>query len=227
MIKITLQKIIFFIAFIIFAIYILLPQKEDFSNLTISQVEKDYPQSSFISVGDKYKQKYNNEYCFLYGELTFDGMQSLFNKAKELNLPTNMLIDLGCGNGRALFYAILAGFDNAKGVELAEERIEYGKNVLKDKDDDTKNRINIELKDIFELDKSYFGGCKVIYISNLVFPENTNQKLFDFLKDKIEKGTVIFSSSTPANMSGYTFLGSIRAPMSWEKQSELFISKFD
>jgi len=53
MIKITLQKIIFFIAFIIFAIYILLPQKEDFSNLTISQVEKDYPQSSFISVGDK------------------------------------------------------------------------------------------------------------------------------------------------------------------------------
>jgi hypothetical protein len=52
-----------------------------------------------------------------------------------------------------------------------------------------------------KLNKDYFSGANVIWLSNLLFPVEINDKLFKLLSDNIDKNTIVVVS----NMQNETY----------------------
>jgi len=226
-IKFNINKIIFslFLIFVIILLFKKLSHNEYFANLSDSQVDKDFGKDFFISVGDKYKKESGGKYDATYGELLFPGVKKIYEICKENNVPISFFVDLGCGNGKTLFYAISSGFDKAKGVELTKERVDYGKKVWEKQDQDIKKRINFEQKDILKLNKDFFNNVHCVFISNLLFPKETTNNIYKMLSDYCPKNTLIFSSRKPSENYGLKNLPSIIVPMSWDKKSEVVVFK--
>ena len=160
-----------------------------------------------------------DQYNLGYGEIKADAMNTIVKFLKQIKYPLNTYIDLGCGNGRSLAYAITYGFRNAKGIEIVEKRYYQALDLIKQ----TKlNKIKIQNYDIFNLDKSYFPNKCVIFISNLLFPKETTQKLIEFLSVKTLK-CIIFMTVIPDNLYNFELLDKITTPMSWYDTSSCYI----
>ena len=88
-----------------------------------------------------------------------------------------------------------------------------------------RDRITISKSDIFKLPPSYFSKESVIFISNLLFPQETNQELIKFLSDIIPSDTIIILSKIPNNLYKLKLIEKMHVPMSWSHNSECFILK--
>lgn len=84
-----------------------------------ASIEAVYSGDSFIAVDNASK---GPMYNLTYGEITEEGIRSIMGYLKETRAPISTFIDLGCGNGRSLVYAIKSGFSKAKGAEIVDER---------------------------------------------------------------------------------------------------------
>ena len=170
----------------------------------------------YISVNNSMLgEKYN----LGYGEMVSDAMNNIVKFLKEIKHPLNTYIDLGCGNGRTLAYAISYGFKNAKGIEIVEERYQQALKLL----EKTKlNKIKVENNDIFNLDKSYFSDNSVIYISNLLFPKETTQKIIKMLDANV-KNCIIILTTIPDNLFNFNLIDKISTPQSWSVDSMCYI----
>lgn len=192
----------------------------------LNNIESVYNNGSFITVGDNIINKNGNEYNLTYGELTNEGMKNIINYLNEKNTKADTFIDLGCGNGKTLAYAIYNGFNKAKGVELVKERYDYAIENIPELDSCINNKIYLMHNDIFNLDKDFFEEDNyVIFISNLLFPEETTEKLLDLLYKNTPDDTIIMLSKIPDNnnLYGFSIKDKINAPMSWSSSSELFV----
>lgn len=209
-------QIILIVLFILFAIYILFPKKY----LKLYNIHKHYPQQYYVSIDTA---KYPKEYSTTYGEIEYKGLEIIYDEMKQLNVSTNQFIDLGSGTGRILHYAIIAGFDNAIGVELAEERHKYSQDVLNKVDPDTQKRIKIFNEDLFNIPKEFYTSCRVVLISNLLYSKETNQKLFDYLDKNLQSGTIVLVCIVPDDTKSIKKIKNIKIPVSWTQSSNLYI----
>ena len=129
---------------------------------------------------------------------------------------------MGSGNGRSLAYAIKNGFNKAKGVEIVEERHKYAIRAM-DKLPEYKDSIKLVQDDIFNLKPSFFPNKTTIFVSNLLFPPETNQKLFQYLSDNTPDDITLMVSKIPKDLHKFTLNKTISIPMSWDKESNCYI----
>ena len=191
-------------------------------NQNIKSVDKLYGPEGFIPVDNKMMgEKYN----LTYGELTSEGMKKIIDYLESNNIKKNTFIDLGCGNGKTLAYATVYGFKQARGAEIVEARYEYAEKKRKELEQRMRDRINISKSDIFKLPPVYFPKGSVVFISNLLFPEETNQQLIKFLSETIQSDTIIILSKIPNNLYKLRLIEKLHVPMSWSYNSECYILK--
>jgi SAM-dependent methyltransferase len=208
--------IILILTIVIISIYLLTRNKDD--NPTIEEV---YLGSSFITVDNTSKGK---EYNLTYGEITEPGIKNIIAHLKKNNIPISTYIDLGSGNGRSLAYAIKNGFTNAKGVEIVEERHNYAVKAIA-KLPQYKDKIELVQSDIFKLQPNFFPNKTTIFVSNLLFPLDTNQKLLQFLSDNTPNDITLIVSKLPKELYKFKNTETIDVPMSWEKESKCYVLK--
>jgi SAM-dependent methyltransferase len=189
----------------------------------IKQIESAYSEGSFITVNNNMISGYN----LTYGELTNDGIKKIIEYLKSKNFPLNFFYDLGCGNGKTLAYAVANGFNKAIGVEIVPERFKYGVKAIDKLDFKLKSKINLYQGDIFSLKSDFFPqDYTVIFVSNLLFPTDTNEKLLRFLSIRTSQNTILFISKIPDNLDS---LGDFRlndtfpVKMSWSIDSNLYV----
>ena len=188
--------------------------------VNIDDIEILYDTKSFITVENN---KINNKYNLTYGELTFIGMKNISEYCDRKGIPKENFIDLGCGNGRTLAYAVYNGFENAKGTEIVDDRYKYAINAREKMDDYMKNKIELSHGDIFDLNSEYFPPNSVIFISNLLYPKKTNQELIKHLNNITPKGVIIIISKLPNNLYDFKLIEQLNIPMSWESKSKCYI----
>jgi len=205
---------------IIIMIAYLLTNKNENIYKKLEKVEKLFSSESFITVP---KNNTDQNYNLTYGELTWNGMENIGKYMELKDLSKNTFIDLGSGNGRTLAYAVLNGFKEAKGTEIVEARHNYAMNMRKKLDGYMKDKIKLSNKDIFQLDPSYFPSESVVFISNLLFSENTNQKLINFLSENTPSNVIIILSSLPNNLMKFKLIETLELPMSWSKNSTCYV----
>ena len=185
----------------------------------LKKVDSIFGLESFITVDNKQGSGNN----LTYGELTYQGIDNIGKYIELKDLQKNTFIDLGSGNGRTLAYAILNGFKAAKGTEIVEERHKYAMEMRDKLDDYMRDKIRLSKSDLFRLDPSYFPTGSVVFISNLVFSEETNQKLIKFLSETTPSETIIILSALPKDLYNFKVIETIDTPMSWSKNSQCYV----
>jgi predicted nicotinamide N-methyase len=209
--------IIIFVVIIIFTIWY-------YNDNIINKIDKIYSES-FITVDNT---SMGPDYNLTYGEIMNSGVQNISKYLDNNSINKNTFIDLGSGSGRSLAYAIANGFKNAKGVEIVDKRYNYAINTKEKLPNEIKNKMQIDKKDMFQINKDYIPKNSIIFVSNLVFPEKTNQKLIKHLSEIAPNDTILILSKVPNNLYKFKLIEKIRVPMSWQKDSESFVlSKYD
>ena len=87
------------------------------------------------------------------------------------------------------------------------------------------NKKGDKKSDFFELDESYVPKNSIIFISNLLFPEETNQKLIKLLGEITPAETIIIVSKIPDNLYSLKLIEKLTTPMSWSADSSSYILK--
>jgi len=128
-------------------------------------------------------------YNYTYGEITYDGIKNLYpTKIKSANI-----IDLGCGKGKSLIYfKSLYPKSKVSGVEIYDDYYNKAKKTTQSID------VNLMHDDLFNIDLSPYN---VIYISNLCFPEEINNKIGEKIINECVKSPLYIGCSTGLNIS--------------------------
>jgi SAM-dependent methyltransferase len=189
-------------------------------NYKLKLIDYLYGPDSFIRVDNKIL---GNKYNLIYGELTSDGMKSIIEFLNSKKIEKNTFIDLGCGNGKTLVYAILYGFKEARGAEIVEVRYKYAEEKKKVLDKSIADKIKLTHSDIFDLEPLYFPKQSVIFISNLLYHEETNNQLFKFLSDTVPDDTIIIMSKIQNNLYKLKVIKELNVPMSWSYESICYV----
>ncbi len=212
---------------LIFIILILISLCAEFLNRFVTKyklklLEELYGPESFITVDNKL---HGDQYNLTYGELTGSGMANIVNYLNEKSISpgTRTFVDLGCGNGKILAYAVFYGFKQAQGAEIVETRYAYAEKKRAQLEERMRERIQLTKSDIFNLPKNYFPSGSVIFVSNLLFPEKTNQKLIQFLSEVTQSDVIIIVSKIPNNLYKLKLIEKIPVPMSWAAHSECYV----
>jgi len=185
-------------------------------------VEEIFGPEGFITVDNKSK---GDQYNLTYGELTSQGMSQIvkYLEKKGIKPKETTFIDLGCGNGKTLAYGLVYGFQQARGAEIVEARYAYAEKKRAQLEERMRERISLTKSDIFDLPRNYFPSKSVVFVSNLVFPEETNQKLIQFLSEITPADTIIIVSKIPGNLYKLKLIEKIHVPMSWAANSECYV----
>ena len=194
---------------------------ENDNDQLLDEVNKTY-ENSFITVD---RDGLGPEYNLTYGELTYNGMKNIRKCLKQNNLADDTFIDLGSGNGRTLFYGVLSGFKKSKGVEIVEPRHKFAVNAREKLKKHFGDKIELKQSDIFNLDSDFFPPNTAIFMSNLLFPSETNQKLIKFLSENTKADTVLIVSRLPENLYQFKLIEKIHVPMSWSENSDCYVLK--
>jgi hypothetical protein len=195
----------------------------------LEQLQNIYPKTKY-----DYK-KLNNTYnghITTYGEMEYEGMHNILNHlSKDHNINFNNFIDLGSGRGK-LPLQVAAVSDNivrSIGIELVKERHDEAVEI-KEK---LKQFKNITDKVVFINDDfnkidllSYINGITLVWISNLCFPQELTNNIFSKLIDILPHGSIITCSKEHLLQTHkLSKIGILQVPMSWNKDSNIFIYK--
>jgi hypothetical protein len=177
-----------------------------------------YGTKSFITVKNK---KYN----LTYEEINWIGIKNISKYCIDRGIPMENFIDLGCGNGKTLVYAIQNGFTNAKGTEIVQDKYNNAINAREKMDSYMKDKIKLSNNDMFELKPDYFPPDSVIFINNLTFSESTNQELIKHLSKVTPNGIIVILSKIPNNLYKFKLIEQLVVPMSCNSKSKCHIIK--
>ena len=170
-----------------------------------------------------------------YGEMTFEGLDTLYSKLGSYNF--NSWMDLGSGRGKLLFY--MAKFDEIKkviGVEIVKKRMDFAiisKNKLLV--DDSENSTYI--KKIILLENSMFnidyrtlftsGDRLLIWMSNLCFGQKITNGIVDkLLKELSHLSLVVLACSSIIENDNLKQVEPVSIKMSWSETSTVYIYQF-
>lgn len=157
-----------------------------------------------------------------YGELEYDGIETILD---HLDIKFNNFIDLGSGRGRLPLY--LAGHPNilkSVGIELVKERHYYASELKQklSKFSDQTNKVIFINDDFFNVNLSkYTNGLTLVWINNLFFNDEFNNKIFNNLLNVLPSGSVIGCSKQFSQ--GSNIMDSLSVRMSWDKNVDIFL----
>jgi len=147
--------------------------------------------------------------------MEYEGIEKLYETVKEFE-PT-CFMDIGSGRGKLCMYmASKPEIKHSLGIELVKERHEDAKKL--------KSKLNASKVELFngdfrEVDLSdYKDDTFFIWFSNLCFASEVTNEIFEKLKEV--KGIVCCSKAPTTEAK---LLKEITIPMSWNKESNVFI----
>ena len=194
------------------------------NNNFFEELKKLYPVVQF----DKNSSIINyKKHKITYGELSYDSLDKILT---HFNNDFNIFIDIGSGRGKLCLYA--SGLDNINksiGIELVKERHNDAIS-LKNKLKKFSNIQKVEFynEDIFKINMNTFinkNNKVLIWISNLCFNEELNEKLFNKLIKELPKGVIISCSKKPTKNKILEDIGKIEVNMSWSEKSPIYFLK--
>jgi hypothetical protein len=177
------------------------------------------------SLNDSY-----NGHVITYGEMEYPGMKNILDHVHKID-KFNNFIDLGSGRGKLpLYVAGLPNISKSIGIELVKERHDDAleiKNKLEEYQHITDKVIFIN-DDFFNVDlsKHINNNKTLIWLSNLCFPQELNNKIFNKLVNILPSGSIIACSKEHLiNSDKINNIGKLQVPMSWNKNSTIFLYK--
>lgn len=219
------QKLLIFIIILVLSIssyYGTIQFNKYMKQQRLNYINSIYGPESFISVKN---DSMGDQYNLTYGELTNDGLQNIIKYLEKNSFPVSTFIDLGSGNGKTLALAIVNGFQNAKGVEIVEQRHNFAVEARNKMEAYVKDMISLHHTDILQVQPSFFPEKSVIFISNLLFPLDTTQKIIKFLSDNTPSDTILIVSRLPNNLYQFKLIETLAIGMSWDKNSRCYVLK--
>lgn len=171
-----------------------------------------------------------------YGEMEYEGIESLCKKLKDEFKEDNfnIFLDIGSGRGKLpLWFASCPDIEHSIGVEIVEERHTYAlelKNKLSKEYRKFTEKVDLihgDINNIFSEIKTKLENKKtLVWISNLCFGETLTQNIFNTILNELNSGTIICCSREPKGIEievrGNTNSG-IPINMSWSANSNVFI----
>ena len=147
------------------------------------------------------KKKFrDNGYAITYGELTLDGLTQIMNHdlndPNELNeLNDKVFVDLGSGYGNVVINVMknFKGLFKGIGIELSETRYNTAIEKLKSESKEIQKKIHFSCNDILD-DGFHYSDFDIIYISNLCFSDEVNEKITNKIRSECNENTRIFCS---------------------------------
>ena len=162
-----------------------------------------------------------------YGEMEYDGVQKLYSfVSKNYNNKINCFMDLGSGRGKLCMYmASLSKIKYVLGVELVKQRHDDAEILKSELNFEYANKVHLLNKNIYDIDFEEYKNKQIfIWLSNLCFDQTGIDNIFQKLKNSLPSGTIVCCSKKPLENFG-EYLNSIQVPMSWNKESNVYIYK--
>lgn len=205
-----------------------LKQKKKTKQFTRKNIEVIYKN---LSGYNKNNQEVDKDVITTYGEMTIDGIEKLTTLLNSLHNVSDypedrqVFYDLGSGIGKIVItIASLVPNIKSVGVEIIKSRHSQALLALqKIKNVPVKNRISFILDSLYNTDLS--NACW-IYVSNLCFTNEMNDKLSQKLINETQLNTLIVCSmqfNLPENL--FKLTGKYNIPMSWSNASNVYIYK--
>lgn len=189
----------------------------------INKLKELYPQTEHLRDNKDYKDNH-----ITYGEITYEGIEVIKEIYDRLNLEYFM--DIGSGNGKLpLFMAGSSKIKKSVGIELVEIRHNRAmelKSQLANNFSEITQKVefinddfnNVNFSTVLNNNNKPVG----VFISNLCFGEEINEKLYKKLIEDLPSGSVIIASKK-ANIANGKRTETILCPMSWSVNSNVFI----
>lgn len=155
------------------------------------QIGKALSQNSiWMTLGDVTVKTFgNSNYTSTYGELTREGMEQMI---RGYNTTNKTYVDLGSGLGKTPLYGVMDHkFKYAVGVELAKERHQKAIEMKSKLPEKVQQRLDYFQNDILKFNISSYD---YIFISNLCFTVEVNEKLTNKLASEAKNNSYIFAS---------------------------------
>ena len=207
-----------------------------------------YPSCKFDQKRDDYHLY--EKHKITYGDMEYEGMQRLYSYVKKINGHIDTFIDVGSGRGKlCMFMASQPEISRVLGVELVTQRhddalslknelIEYqrtgktaSKRVLNCSGGgqiggiDYANKVTFLNQNVLEINLGEFVGEGVfVWFSNLCFDQSTTNDIFAKLTKELPQGSIVCCSKEPSIEIGES-IGQVVIPMSWAKNSTVFLYK--
>jgi hypothetical protein len=210
-------------------------QSQNVVSRFITVLTKKYPNCVFD------KKNHEDEYShpITYGEVTYEGMETLQQLVltKFLKSPTPVVfIDIGMGRGKLPLYMssnprVVESF----GVELVKERYDDAvrlKNTVAkggsgfSKFIDKVKFINGDVLNDETTKNIHKSNPCFIWMSNLCFGPSLTNKIFNKLHGMLHHDSIICCSTAPPNQPKFELVDTINIPMSWSQESNVHIFGF-
>lgn len=209
----------------------LISENSQINNFRI-KLKQLYPKAVYDLNMTSSQNQYYGSNVITYGELEYDGLE-IINNILNPNKEVNYFFDIGSGRGKLVLYeASEPNIIKSYGIELVKQRHDDAVKLLNnikenDNFDEFTNKVNFIFGDIFDIDlgKMIEPNSKVlVWISNLCFSKNINEKIFDKITNELPKGTLIACSQSSENLK-LEKLPNIIVPMSWTSNSDVNVYK--
>ena len=189
----------------------------------IIKLQNLYPSCKFDrNVEDMSLYNGNN---ITYGEMEYEGIQKLYSFiTKNYNPKVNCFMDLGSGRGKLCMYmAAQPKIKHVLGVELVKQRHDDAENLKSELTFEYAHKVKLLHKNIFDVDFEEYKNKQIfIWFSNLCFDQTGIINVFKKIQSDLPSGTIICCSKKPEEPFG-EFLHTIQVPMSWNKESNVYI----
>lgn len=188
----------------------------------LRKLHDKYPNCIHDSV-DKGKFGENN---ITYGEMNYNGIDLLYEYVKKNFPDVSTFIDVGSGRGKLCIH--MSSFPQIKksiGIEIVKERHEDALDLLNTTASSYSKKIKFFNDDIFNIDLTsniYKSGTVFVWWSNLCFNQDITDRIYEKLQTELPSGSVIFCSKKNTQHQPFD---SIKIPMSWSQNSEVYAYK--
>jgi len=186
------------------------------------------------------------EHKITYGEMEYEGIDKLYAFAKNVRPNIDTFIDIGSGRGKLCMYmAAKPQISRCLGIELVECRHNDAMQLKQQLNSEYADKVEFINSNIFDIDfaKYHFSQERIfIWFSNLCFDQTTTNSIFEKIKQELPVGTVIacsktlcidnaqsnekndnFSESIDDTVDGFRLLSTVSIPMSWSKDSNVYV----
>jgi hypothetical protein len=139
---------------------------------------------------------------YIYGELTKNGVESLWKFLKTIYNPNDVLYDIGSGNGKLLLHlSLISDFSKLIGIEKNKIRHQYSLEISKTS---IFKNVNFICDDVLN---HSLGDANIIFMNDVVFGEDLVKKI----TSKLKKGTHLISFEE----NGLDIKNEIEVEVSW------------
>lgn len=143
-----------------------------------------------------------NKSEYIYGEITKNGVETLWKFIKTIYKPGDTLYDIGSGNGKLLLHlSLISDLNKLVGIEKNKIRYYYGLEISKISDFK-----NVEFICDDVLNHSLFDA-NIIFMNDVVFGDDLVKKIIS----KLKKGTHLISF----DQNGLDVKNKIELEVSW------------